>query len=46
MLQQQARNPIIRCEDDKNIAIHIPGDIFDQLSEILGDRFVSTVRHS
>lgn len=46
MLQQQARNPIIRCEDDKNVAIHISGEIFDKLSEILGDRFVATVRHS
>ncbi len=46
MLQQQARNPIIRCEDDKNIAIHINADLFDQLAPILGDRFIATVRHS
>ncbi|KAF0243840.1 MAG: hypothetical protein FD167_3728, partial [bacterium] len=46
MLQQQARNPIIRCEDDKNVAIHINGELFDRVSEILGDRFVATVRHS
>lgn len=45
-IQSEFRNPIIRCEDDENVAIRIPGAVFDQLAAILGERYITTVRYS
>jgi PPM family protein phosphatase len=46
MLNGDQRNATIWCEDDENIAIRVPLTVYQRVVEILGSRFLNTVRHS
>ncbi|MEW6738031.1 MAG: Stp1/IreP family PP2C-type Ser/Thr phosphatase [Acidobacteriota bacterium] len=43
---QYSSKSVIWCEDDLNTAIRIPAYLFPKLAEILGERYINTVRHS
>lgn len=46
MLTGAPRNATIICEDSTNVALRIPRNVYDQIKNILGEKFDLAVRHS
>jgi PPM family protein phosphatase len=45
-LLAQYRDPVISCEDEENAAIRISEMLFQQIAEILGERYTTFVKYS